>query len=286
MRASAVLLLFLLLFTACEQPKAQKPGVRAQATDAYRTWFGPPPTVHEGSCFALIGYLPLAGNPGQVKPLPFFLFVESPPQQMRLLIEHLIHLPATALPPDLTNPFPAGSALQSLSVQGDTADVAFSFAGGSPADPGVIQGMASTLGHSLSQFPGILRVRLYSEEKLLPHLAAEGFLPDPADVFPPDRPRPIGIVGVWESGTGPQEISVFFDRPISVQSFQLSTEDGKLLNGDYFLSAFDMAVLMHPAAPGTLAEGMPVEVDYAVADPLGRTSKGRESFPLRRIEHP
>ncbi|MFA5516583.1 MAG: GerMN domain-containing protein [Desulfuromonadales bacterium] len=286
MRLWVFLLLILPLLAACERREAENPAQRIEATEAYRTYFGPPPIVREGSCFALVGFLPLDGNPGQVKPLPFFLFVEEPSRQMRLLIEHLLQLPEHVLPPGLIAPFPAGATLETLTVRGEVAEVNLSFPGEAPTDPQIIQGIASALGHSLVQFPGILRVRISAGNSLLPHLPPEGFLPDPADVFQPEPPRPIGIAGVWENGSGPEEVMLFFDRPVEVRSVQLTSEGGKPLDGDYFQSAFDMAVVVRPAAPASLAEGMPITVDFAVADSLERAASGRETFPLSRIEHP
>lgn len=281
MRIAAILFLSLLPVLACtREEKAQEPlPGKVTATAVYEKFFGPPPAVREGEAFAVVGFLPLASGEGRVRPIPLFMIAAE--RRPDLLVSHLLGLPASSLPPGVANPFPPGTHLVTYSRQGDTAIVDLSF----PAGPLRMQGIVSALGHSLVQFPEIRRVRVTADGTPLPGFSEEGYLPDPKDVLAPREPCPIGVAGTWEGGR-PEEVSVFFDRPVAVRSIRLTSERQGGLEGDYYRSVFDMAVVVHPADPEKITDGMPVTVEWQVADSLGRSGSGRETFRLRRIDHP
>ena len=60
-------LALLLTFAGCKGPgKEAGPSGSAKANTAYLSQFGQPPTPQQGTCFARVGYFPLAGEPGRV----------------------------------------------------------------------------------------------------------------------------------------------------------------------------------------------------------------------------
>jgi hypothetical protein len=128
-------------------------------------------------------------------------------------------------------------------------------------------------------------VQVVAGGTLLPQQAERGFYPDPEAVMPPGLPRVLTVAGVWEEAVAnPEEVSVFFDRPVGVEEVRVSV-DGRRLEGDYFTSVFDMAVVIRPQQPEKLREGLPVAVAWRVVDRLGRKGEGEKTFPLARVEH-
>jgi hypothetical protein len=47
-----------------------------------------------------------------------------------------------------------------------------------------------------------------------------------------------------------------------------------------------MAVVVHPADPAAVTEGMLLKVVWKVSDRLGRKGAGEKTFKLKRLEHP
>ncbi len=281
MKKIAFFLLLLTVVACTREEKAAEPlPGKVSATAAYEKYFGPPPAVLEGEAFAVTGFLPVADTPGKVRPIPLFMITKG--RRPDLLISHLLALPEFSLPPGLVNPFPPGTRLESYSVQGDTAELTLSFPNNAAND---MQGIVAAISHSLAQFPEIRRVRVKAGGALLAGIPSEGVFPDPRDILAPEAPRPIAVVCSWEEGR-PREVSVFFDRPVTVQNIRLATGDGRSLAGDFYRSVFDMAVVIHPADPRQIAEGMPIIVDWQATDPLGRSGAGRDTFPLRHLDHP
>lgn len=287
------LLLFILLLAAlvgCERKEeAKKEPAKAagnvEASQAYRSWFGEPPTVAEGTCFALVGYYPLAAAPGKVTPFPLFMFNRE--DQLQVVTEQLLRwgegwdMGGAAL-----NPFPAGTELLSLTRTGDLVRVELSEPALTGSDGAGQKLILAVLGHSLTQFEGVERVQVVAGGVLLPLQAERGFFPDPEAVAPPGEPRALTVAGVWEEGTAsPEEVSVFFDRPLRVEEIRVSV-DGRRLEGDYFTSVFDMAVVIRPKEAAELREGLPVTVAWRVVDRLGRKGEGEKVFALGRVEHP
>lgn len=283
-----LVLLFPLIAGGCRKEQASPPVVEAKvtATEAYLTHFGPVPTVQEGTAHAMVGYLPKADKPEQLVPLPLYLFSES--NRMQLLIERLLTVDSEATERiGASNPFPAGLILNTLIRDGDLLNVDLIGGPELVEDSQRMQTIHAVLGHSLLQFPGVKRVRLSVNGVFPQGFAAEGVVPDPAVVTSAGEPKLIGVVGLWEPGTShPQEVSVFFDRPLSVNLLDLRGDDGNPIEGEQFRSVFDMAVVVLPKHPQRLSEGLQVTVKFDVIDKLGRTAQGEKTFPLVRMEHP
>lgn len=287
---SLLLILLLAALAGCERREEAKkePATAAgnvEASQAYRSWFGEPPTVAEGTCFALVGYYPLAAAPGKVTPFPLFMFNRE--DQLQVVTEQLLRwgegwdMGGAAL-----NPFPAGTELLSLVRTGDMVRVELSEPALSGGDAAGQRLILAVLGHTLTQFEGVARVQVVAGGALLPQQAERGFYPDPEAVAPPGEPRALTVAGVWEAGAAsPEEVSVFFDRPLRVEEVRVSL-DGRRLEGDYFTSVFDMAVVIRPKEPAQLREGLPVTVAWRVVDRLGRKGEGEKVFTLGRVEHP
>lgn len=277
-----VVLLLLVLFMAggcVREERGEVPGVAA--TEAYVRHFGAAPTVKEGTCSAAVAYFPLADNPALVRPVPLFLF--SSEGKMEKVVRHLLALDQKVLDSSVRNPFPAGTELKSLTRDGDALVVQLAFGGSRPQD---VRGMASSLSHTLAQFSAVRRVRVLEGGKPLPGLDPAGVVPDPAEIREPGGPRPLGVAGAWEQGASTaEEVLVLFDRPVSIEKIEVLS-GGNPLTGEYYQSAFDMAVVVHPARADLIREGMPVEVKWHVADRRGRSSTGSKAFSLQRQDRP
>ncbi len=281
-----LIILLVVFFTGCEDREATDSD-RVTATPAYKEQFGTPPVAREGTCFAMVGFLPLQRDPSLVSAIPIFTFAWE--GRKELLVRHLIGLGEDALlaRPELINPFPPGTSLEFIESGKEVLRVELNFPDQPPGEPHQIQGILSALGFSLSQFEGAPRVLVTTQGKPLPHEAPEGFFPTPHDIVSPGEPRLLQVAGVWEKGKrNPEEVSIFFDRPVDIDDIQAVKEDGQTLEGDYFRSVFDMAVVIRPERPESIQEKMPVEITWRAVDRLGRTGEGKETFALKRIEHP
>jgi hypothetical protein len=270
----------------CER-KQEAPAQEAsnvEATQAYRTFFGEPPTVAEGNCYALVGYYPLAAAPGKISPFPLFMFNRE--EQLQVVTEQLLRWgEGWDMGGVSVNPFPPGTELLSLTRSGDLVRVELSEPALTESDPAGQKLILAVLGHTLAQFEGVDRVQVVAGGTLLPQQAERGFYPDPEAVMPPGEPRALAVAGVWEeAAANPEEVSVFFDRPVRVEEVRVSV-DGRRLEGDYFTSVFDMAVVIRPKEPALLQEGLPVTVAWRVVDRLGRKGEGEQTFALARVEH-
>lgn len=269
-----------------EQVPAAVTGGKITASEAYLQHFGPAPAVQEGSAFAMVGYLPQADNPEQLVPLPLYLFSES--NRMKMLIERLLTVDSEATARiGALNPFPSGILLNTLIQDGDQLSIDLIGAPELVKDLSSMQAMQAVLGHSLLQFPGVVRVKVTVNGELPLGFAAEGTVPDPAVVVSAGEPKLIGVVGAWEPGANlPHEVSIFFDRPLDVNFMELKEHGGERVEGEQFRSVFDMAVVVLPKKPERITEGQPMTVKYDVVDKVGRTAQGEKTLPLVRLEHP
>jgi hypothetical protein len=151
--------LFLMLLAAlvgCErQGEAKKEPApvasNVEATQAYRNFFGEPPTVAEGSCYALVGYYPLAAVPGKVSPFPLFMFDRE--DQLQVVTEQLLRWGEDwDMGGAAVNPFPPGTELLSLTRSGDLVRVELSEPALTGSDPRPRLILPS--GHTLSSSRG------------------------------------------------------------------------------------------------------------------------------------
>jgi hypothetical protein len=276
--------LAVLLLAGCDKPEqAAAPGA-ARANAAFREHFGEPPLPAQGTCYARVGYYPMASDPAKVRAVPLFLFRES--GQLPLLLERVLD-PGWDFPPhsDLHNPFPQGSSIQVAEQTGKsiTIDLILPAVEAGQMDLTV---MIAPLVETALQFKELERVFITVEGAPLAAMPAEGFRHDPRRIAPAGPPLPLMVVGSWAEGEDhPEEILVNFNRPVVVKDFRLTDATGREIKGDYYRAGFDMAVVVHPAEPGNLREGMKLTVAWNISDRLGRTSNSRQDFTLQRHDH-
>lgn len=281
---SALIVIGILMTGGCERQSPPPLGGTVKASTAYVTHFGQPPTPQQGMCFARVGYLPLRSDPGKVRAMPFFLFRET--GQLQQLLDRLVS-GTIPLPPEdgLFNPFPQGTTVRVGAEEGGTVTLHLTFAGPLPPER-ERSAMAATLTETASQFEGISRVIILGNGQPFPGAPTEGFRHDPEHVAAVGPPVLLMIVGSWENGQDhPEEIHANFDRPVTIGTFRLGTADGQQLDGEYFQSVFNMAVVIHPANPAAFHEGEILHATWDVTDNLGRRGQGQGPFPLQRHDH-
>lgn len=281
-----LLLLAVLVFgpTACKKEESSTvPAGTVKASEAYLTHFGEPPVPDKGQCFARVGFYPLSGSTGKVAAMPFFLFKET--DQMGMLLERLVTTkPAYLEQSVLRNPFPPGSSVRIAFQSGGRLDLELSTtASSSPQD---LSAMAAALTETAVQFDDVETVRIFRDGAPLPGMPEGGFAHDAERIEPPAPPTLLLVVGAWEKGErNPEEILADFDRPVKIDSFSLRNAAGQEIKGDYFTSAFDMAVVIRPESPSAIEEGMSLQAEWVVVDRMGRRGEGAGTFTLERHEH-
>lgn len=278
-------LLLLLAFSGCgrNEEVAAPPSPQAKgdfkASAAYRTYFGEPPTVADGKSYAMVAYAPVTAQPGKITPFP--LFLPSPDTPLETVIGNLLK----GEEPNMSvTPFPRGTKLLSLDLDGDLLRVELSGEALNKVDASGLKVILAVLGHTVVQSDEVRRVMVIANGKLLPFQADRGFFPDPSEVVPPGPPRVLSVAGTWKKKKkAPEDISVIFDRPVKVDKVEVFVE-GKPLEGDYSLSAFDTAMVVRPRKPAGIREGWPVVVAWQGVDQMGRGGGGEEIFMLSRVE--
>jgi germination protein M len=280
----ALIALAALLPAGCDRvgQRAAAPGA-VKANAAFLDHFGEPPVPEQGTCFARVGYFPLARDPARGRAVPLFLFRES--GQLPLLLDRLLDRD-WEFPPSsgLLHPFPPGSRLLITEQAGDTITIDLHLpAAAEKMEPAA---MIGPLVETALQFEELERVFVTLAGVPLAGTPAGGFRHDPRRIAPAGPPLPLMVVGSWEEGDeDPEEILVNFDRPVTVHEIRLLDAAGREIRGDFFRAGFDMAVVVHPAEPRSVRAGMTVRVAWRVTDRLGRTGSGEQSFVLERHDH-
>lgn len=278
--------LFLLLLTACSQDSPpqdiKKTGI-VTATKPYLNHFGEPPQGKAGRAFARVGYLPLIGDPEKVRPFPLFLFSEK--DQLRQMLNRLasgeLHLPADL---GLHNPFPADVEVMTTPL--NKADVTVSMMSQSSWSDMNKKAAGLALAQTVFQFPDVKRVLVMLNGQPLPDMPEKGYQYSPHKIAEVTPPTLVLVAGMWGNGTDHlDELLVEFDRPIKVNDFQLYDETGKKVEGDYYTSLFQMAVVILPKTPDAFEPGMLLRAEWDVVDMLGRSNRGSSSLPVQRFEH-
>jgi hypothetical protein len=271
--------------TACEKKAEEVPAGTVKASSAYVEFFGEPPTPERGVCFARVGFYPLNIAPSKVRPVPFFLFREE--GQPELLLQRLISGEVTfpeASP--LVNPFPDSSRLQVRSLGDGLIELDLTL-GTAVADETVLMPMAAALTETAVQFDEVSRVRLFLDGTAWPGMPAEGFAHDAQRIADPGAPTLLTVVGVWVRGAQDlEEILANFDRPVTIRRFVLRDAAGNDVQGAFYQSVFNMAVVLHPDKAAEFREGITLTAEWEVVDSLGRDGKGVDAFSLVRLEHP
>jgi germination protein M len=279
-------LILSLLVSGCQrkQEEPQAVGGRVEATTAYRTYFGDPPTVPEGICFAVAGFYPLLNSPDKVMPVPHFTFALTDRPQL-VMEQVMLGGEPLGMETAFVNPFPVGTHLRDLRVSDGVAIVDFS------RDilevPVELQpGLLASTAHTLVQFAEIERVLITAEGQPLPFAPTqEPMLADRAVVVEPGPPTLLQAFLHEDDDAIPGEMLVFFDRPVRLVSFSLEYPQGEPVKGDYFTSVFDMAVVIHPEDPNITQVGDEVFVSWQIVDGRGREGRGEGFWPLGHLYH-
>jgi len=282
-----VMFVSFLSLTACQQEEppvaATKTTGVVKSTQAYLDNFGTPPQGKSGQAFARVGYLPLQTAPDKLRPVPLFLFSEK--EELRQILERLVSGELLSQRrSELYNPFPDDLELSVKSPEGPIATIALTSQQSWPDTDQIAAGQA--LAETTLQFSRINRVVVLHSGVPLPQMPADGYLHEPQLLVKVEPPELVLIAGVWEDGSDAlSEILVEFDRPIKVNKFDLYDEAGKSVDGDYFTSIFQMAVVVHPKEPGHYQEAALLRAEWDVVDDMGRSNRGSDSLPMMRIEH-
>jgi hypothetical protein len=279
-------IIFLLLLTACSQeekePVTEKTGV-VTSTQAYLDHFGEPPQGKAGRAYARVGYLPLKDNPQKVRPFPLFLFSDK--NQLRQMLTRLTS-GELRLPEDfgLYNPFPGDVELTTTPLSEPVVTVSLKSQISWPDADKAAAGLA--LAETVFQFPEVKRVLVMLNGQSLPGMPEEGYQRRAQQVAEVAPPNLVLIAGMWGKGSDHlDELLVEFDRPIKVNDFKLFDETGKKVEGEYYTSIFQMAVVILPKTPDAFDPGMTLRAEWDVVDFLGRSNRGSNSMPIQRLEH-
>jgi len=254
-----------------------------KATQAYLENFGTPPQGKSGQAFARVGYLPLQKAPEKLRPVPLFLF--SKKKELLLILKQLVSGELLSQRrSELYNPFPDDLELSVTSPEGPTATVALGSQQSWSDTDQIAAGQA--LAETALQFARINRVVVMHNGAPLSQMPADGYLHEPQLLVKVEPPEMVLIAGVWENGADTlSEILVEFDRPIKVNNFALYDEMGKTVDGDFFTSIFQMAVVVHPKEPSLYQEATLLRAEWEVVDDMGRSNRGSDSLPMMRIDH-
>lgn len=280
-----ICLAVLLAMTGCKEPDRQAvPTGSAKANSAYLEHFGEPPTPAQGTCFARVGYFPLAGEPDRVRAVPLFIFREEG-QLAHLLAAFSSGVWEFSPQSGLQNPFPPDSTIRVTGREGDRVTIDLVAPGADRSSPG-FQGMIAALVETVLQFEEINRVFVTVAGAPLAQMPGEGFRHDPGRIARVGSPLPLMVGGNWEPDQeDPEEIFINFDRPVVIQEIRLLDAAGQELQGEYFRTGFDMTVVFQPASPQTFREGITLRVAWRVSDRLNRTGSGAQDFILKRYDH-
>lgn len=273
----------LLTLDGCQQQETPPETGVVEANPAYIRNFGPPPYETKGRAFARVGYLPLQKNHKQVRAVPFFLFSEQ--EQLRQILDRLtsgdLLLPSNT---ELYSPFPADVKVTVKSLANDI--VTLSLKTEQPWATENLLAARIALTQTAIQFPDITKVKIFLNGQPLSQMPDKGFTRNPQQLSEVGLPALVTIIGMWEKGAEAlDEILVEFDRPITVNKFQLYDREGNEVDGEYFTSAFQMAVVIHPKNPERYQANINLRAEWDIIDFLGRSNNGANTLPLSRLEH-
>ena len=276
---------FLSLF-ACQQeepvPASQPSGI-VIASQAYLDNFGEPPQGKAGEAFARVGYLPVRKAPGKVRAFPLFLFSKDRELQQilsRLTGKELVFPESFGL----YSPFPKDLKVTSASNEKGTQTLSLMTQQSWSADDIASAGLA--MAATVLQFEQTNKVFIMLNGQPLPQMPADGYVLDPETLADVEPPSLVQMAGMWEQGTDNlDELLVEFDRPVKVNNFKLYNSSENSIEGEYFTSIFQMAVVVLPGDKTLYKEGDVLRAEWEVVDFMGRVNSGSSIMPLRRYEH-
>jgi len=275
---------FVLTAVGCQQEDLppENTGI-VEATDAYLKHYGVPPQGKAGRAYAAVGYLPAKVNPAKIGPLPIFLFTEE--NQLEKVLEKLVSGELITSDKQIyDDPFPDDLEIRTKPIQGGALSLDLVTSQNWAVESqraGVVALMETALQFNEVQF---VKVALNGAPlDWIPDTGYQQQLDLMIDVPPPTL---ILMVGAWEKEhETPEEILVEFDRPVKVNSFVLFHEDGQKVEGEYYKSIFQMAVVVHPKSPELFQEGTSLRAEWDVVDELGRVNSGIDTMRIKKFVH-
>lgn len=277
--AAASLLVPAVLVAGClRESPPQKPLMHT--TKAFDAVFGElPPISVPGPCYATVAYFPSAREPGKVRPVPIFSVEQG--KEERLSVRTVVRgiAGAGAFSAKITPPFPPGSDLDALSVDGGVAKIKVGVpfrAVDFPADRG--EAAARALALTVAQF-GKAREVDVTDAAGTAHFGGKAEEAAVADVGPPEV---LGLLAIKEKSDRPATVlSVLFDRPVFVEDIAFLPPGGKdPVAGKIYATGFGMTTELHPDKAVSLNTRDAWRVQVKVRDGKGRrTEEGRSWIP-------
>ena len=279
-------LICLFSLSACQQEENTAPPQNSgvvEANQSYQDNFGTPPQGKAGQAFARVGYLPLQKAPEKLRALPLFLFSEK--EQLRQILDRLISGELLQRrESELYDPFPDDLEISVLNPEGPIPKLLLTTQQSWSSTDQAAAGRA--LAETTLQFALMDRVMILLNGTPLPQMPVEGYLREPQSLVMVEPPALVLLAGVWEEGSDAlTEILVEFDRPVTVNNFKLYDKTDNVVDGEYFTSIFQMAVVLHPKDPRNYHEAMVLRAEWDVVDYLGRSNRGTDTLPMQRIDH-
>ncbi|MDX2495249.1 MAG: GerMN domain-containing protein [Desulfuromusa sp.] len=283
LKFSVLILVMLMVFTSGCQQQTSDTGGSVVANSAYMKHFGDPPQVSKGLGYARVGFFPRTENPQKVSAVPLYLFNNR--DQLQQILRRWTS-GETILPTDsrLFNPLTAEDHLEIHPLKNETLIINLT----TPRKliKTDLSGIALSLSETALQFSEIKKVRVLLNGEPLGFMPSGGFQHAPEKISAVDPPALIGITGVWEKGSAElEEILINFDRPVVVSTIKLTNSVGENIQGKYFRSVFNMAIVIHPLKAELYEEGSNIHAQWDVTDSLGRSNSGKRTLRLEKRIH-
>ena len=267
-----------LLLWGCSEDKKLAVGGSVEANEAYLEYFGQPPAVQKGTAYARVVFLPFRNDPTKLEAAPVYLVEKENQIQHildRLTSGKLILPPQSPLYQPLTQ---LKQVKVSANVNG-TITLAIE-------PPLEDQAILTTLVETVLQFPEIKYVKILVDGKPFESMPEQGFSAVSGLNIQVSPPEALMIAGMWEHGEPTlHEIYVDFNRPVTVNKFQLYNAAGQQIAGEKFISAFKMAVVIQPKNPEQFKAGDILKAEWDITDAIGRINRGVTVMPLAHYEH-
>ncbi len=279
--AAAVLLLGGLGAGCSRQSPPQKPLIHT--TKAFDEIFGQlPPISVPGPCYATVAYFPSADEPGKFRPAPIFAAEQGKEEWLSVRTAVRGVPDAGAFSAGIAPPFPKGSDLASLSVEGGIAMIAVAGpfrAAGFPGDRG--SAAARALALTVAQF-GRAREVDVTDPAGSAHFRGTADGAAVADVGPPEV---LGLLAIRErADRPPTALSVLFDRPVVVEDIAFQAPGGKgPVAGKVYATGFGMTAELRPDKANSLDTRDAWRVQVTMRDGKGRRTVDERSWTAKEV---
>ncbi len=268
-RAAAAVLAAAALIAGCAR---QSPPQKAlvHTTKAFDAIFGAlPPMSVPGPCYATVAYFPSAREPGKFTPAPIFSAEQG--KEAWLSVRTVVRgIPgAGSFTASVAPPFPEGSDLDALSVEGGVARIRIA----GPFRAADLAGdrreaAARALALTVAQFGKAREVEVTD----VAGTARFRGTADGAAVVDVGPPQVLGVLAIKEKADRPATaLSVLFDRPVFVDdiAFYAPGATGPVA-GKIYATGFGMTAELHPDGPAPLNTRDAWRVKVKVRDGKGR----------------